>query len=240
MPSPPSLPAAAAAVLVATDWTALRPAAGFETCPECPDWVYPDLPAVLPDLVHPDVATRERALSDAVGGAFHDLAPTRATAAVTMFFAALLPDPRTAQMVRPFDPTRSLRCELLIWTGEFLADAIWSPPGGPPGVRAVGDRFHGVRPQLFAAVAEHLDDPDPRTRDNALSCALLLAGDRDLAAHRDPLVPRARRFLADGRDTDPNADMDYELRSRALETLRTWGHDTTGLGRADEIPGTPW
>lgn len=157
---------------------------------------------------------------------------------VARYVAAILSHPATAAAttttseIHPTTgraPNRPMRAELLEWLGSTAYDADdatvtiaedgWDGTSLPPdpAMRA----FRDLRPHLYQAVRPLLDDEDERVRHAALVAAIPLAEHPGLITHHDLLAHHARRLLN-------TSTLRYQ-RDRALNALRSWGHNTSAL-----------
>ncbi|MFJ8230854.1 hypothetical protein ACIQ9E_12980 [Streptomyces sp. NPDC094448] len=207
------------AVLAETDWAALEHAYGPAT----------DTPAHLAGLLDADQGVRSRALDHLHYKVNHQQTLYTATVPAALYVAGILPDPRTD---RPVDKKRRdlpgpLRAGLLGWLGS-MADQVgdeaaegsrrlgFPPEEYPPFVQA-GE----IRPLLFVAVAAWTTDRDPDVRDAAIAACAPLLDDPSLRHHRTALVPLLREKLA--------VSALWQYQERAIETLASWGEDTSGM-----------
>ncbi|MFI1170101.1 hypothetical protein [Streptomyces melanogenes] len=112
--------------------------------------------------------------------------------------------------------------------------------GFPPEDYPPFNGIRRIRPQLFGEVSRYLNDPDPQVRAVVVTACIPLLDDSRLVHHQKDLVPLVRSVLAtSGR---------WQHQELALETLRAWGEDTSGMEvRRDpfefcdsEVDGTGW
>jgi hypothetical protein len=215
-------------LLDGTDWTLCGTARG--------DGGF--LPAVLSRLLDPDPAVQIRAISE-LEPVCHQNSFYEATLPVALYVAAILAHPATSTVGpdRRTDPESGypVRAALLDWLGSLAYDA-------DDECLAIGERhfsgdyladypemraFRDHRPAFYRAVSPFLNDEDTAVRDAAIVAALPLIEHPDLACHRDELVRRVQRLLADSTNR-------YN-RSRCLDALLSWGFDTTELENADDV-----
>ncbi|MFE6177058.1 hypothetical protein [Streptomyces sp. NPDC056464] len=212
------------ALLAGTDWASLGTARG--------DGGF--LPAALARLNTPDPAVQIRALRDLEpvchGNSFYE-----ATLPVALYIAAILTHPATATAGTEPASGYPVRAALLDWLGSLAYDA------DDEGV-AIGERhfsgsylddypemraFRDQRPTFYRAVSLFLGHEDTAVREAAVVAALPLVEHPDLTRHREELGRHAHHLLA----TSTNR---YH-RSRSLDVLRVWGHDTTALETTADI-----
>ncbi|MFE4356865.1 hypothetical protein [Kitasatospora sp. NPDC056800] len=182
------------------------------------------VPAGLRNVLHPDPAVRQEAQRN-LRGAFDAEAcqALPATAPAATYLAALLADPRAAEALDFPDPDasdRSMRAVLLDALGHYFHsadDRTCASLGHGPDESAL--RY--LRPAVHRVVAPLLDHEDRAVRHACVFTAVSLVEHPRLAPHRAALAGHARRLLAEsGR---------FDYRDAALEGLRDWGHDTSGL-----------
>ncbi|MFF7251320.1 hypothetical protein ACFZBU_46590 [Embleya sp. NPDC008237] len=196
------------------------------------------LPKALTRLLDVDPAVRAVAAGEALIG--HQNTIYEATVPVARFIAAILDHPAVAAgedepaahggASRP--PTRAV---LLKWLDDTAFDA--DDETVACGNRACQGRyldihvdlkaFRDLRPRLFRAVRPLLDAGDPAVRDAAVLAAIPLAEHPDLTGHHDELATHTRHLLA--------TRTDRYTRDRALEALKSWGHDVSALENPDDI-----
>ncbi|MGP4030102.1 hypothetical protein [Actinomadura sp. 3N407] len=191
------------------------------------------LPAALARLLDPDPTVRADAARDVLTEVTHQNTVYEATVPVALYIAAILNLPSTTAG-EPAGDLLPTRFTLLEWLGDTSDDAddesvaagarIFGPdhPDADSTVRI----YRELRPAVYRAVQELLDDPDSRVRDAALIAAIPLAEHPALAAQRDILADRACLLLA--------ASSNRHHRNRALDALRTWGHDTSTLENTED------
>ncbi|MFD5417338.1 hypothetical protein ACFWJT_04745 [Streptomyces sp. NPDC127069] len=197
-----------------------------------------DLPAALTLLTDPDPVIREAALQAALGPVTHQNSIYEATVPVALFVAAILNHPAiTAGDDNPGIGTqhRPTLVQLLDWLGDTAYDA-------DDECVAAGERvfdggfldeydamraFRDARPAIFSAVRPLLGHDDANVRHTALVTAIPLIEHPFLTQYQADLVDHARRLLA--------ISTDRHHRDRVLETLKAWGHDTSGLENASDI-----
>jgi hypothetical protein len=223
-----SLPPHLQTLLDGTDWASLATPCGTGE----------SLPAALTRLLDPDPAVRAAATKDALGQVTHQNSIYEATVPVALYVAAVLGHPAitVGGFGRATDepPRIPTVVKLLAWLGDTAYDA-------DDEVVAIGERhdegfldeyremreFRDQRPMFFSAVGPLLDHDNTEVRDTALVAAIPLAEHPALTVHRGELVRHARRLLA--------TSTDRRHRDRALDALRAWGHDTSGLENSTDI-----
>ncbi|MFK0200263.1 hypothetical protein [Streptomyces lavendulae] len=216
-------------LLESTDWASLATACGTGEA----------LPAALARLTDPDPVVREYAVRDALGAVTHQNSIYEATVPVALCVAAILDHPAVAAtacspadgMAPPNGPT-VLR--LLDWLGDTAHDA--DDECVALGERHFGEGFLGeyeemrafrnARPAVFSAVHPFLGHDDAGIRHAALVAAIPLIEHPFLVRHRADAAGHARRLLA--------TSTDRRHRDRALDALKAWGHDTSGLENASD------
>ncbi|MGW3134795.1 hypothetical protein [Streptomyces sp. NPDC001139] len=197
------------------------------------------LPAVLSRLLDPDPTIQMGAVSE-LEPVCHQNSFYEATLPVALYVAAILFHPATATTVAPnrqTDPERGypVRAALLDWLGSLVYDA-------GDECLAVGERhfdgdyladypemraFRDHRPAFYRSVSRFLSDEDTAVRDAATVAAIPLIEHPSLSCHRDELGRRVHRLLA--------GSTNRYHRGRSLDTLKTWGHDTSVLETAADI-----
>ncbi|MDI2127120.1 hypothetical protein [Yinghuangia seranimata] len=215
-------------ILENTDWASLMTPHGTGEL----------LPAALAQLLDSDPAVRAAAADEALIG--HQNTIYEATVPVAQFVAAILDHPATAadeddaaadaDALHP--PTRAVLLEWLSSTAfdaddETLASCNRRFEGRYLDVDAEMRAFRDLRPRFYHAVRPLLDADDPAVRDAAVLAAIPLAEHPDLTGHRDELAARTRRLLA--------TSTDRYTRDRALDALRSWGHDVNGLENPEDV-----
>ena len=215
------------ALLRGTDWASLGTALGTGE----------DLHPFLARLLDPGLTVPEA--RNALAGlepACHQNSIYQATPPTALFVAAVLARHGTPHGAAA-DGVRAL---LLGWLADLAHDC--NDACVEAGDRHFDGRYledypamaalRALRPLLHRAVAPFLDDPDAGVRGSALAAALSLAEHPALAPHRDDLARRARQLLLAGGER--------WRRRQALDALRAWGHDTTGLTGPGDDDRSPW
>ncbi|MEV7001788.1 hypothetical protein AB0N62_29405 [Streptomyces sp. NPDC093982] len=87
--------------------------------------------------------------------------------------------------------------------------------------------FRDAHPAIFSAFHAFLGHDNADVRHTALVAAIPLTERPLLTQHHASLASHARRLLATSTDRHP--------RDRALDALKAWGHDTSGLENASDI-----
>ncbi|MET8630936.1 hypothetical protein ABZW30_45880 [Kitasatospora sp. NPDC004669] len=225
-PVPEALPDPSA-LLRGTNWASLETATGPAR----------KLPQALIRLLEPDLTMPEaRKALDALEPVRHQNTIYDATPATALFVAALLAR-RTTQHGMEANGVCML---LLAWLAGVATDS-------DDACVAAGNRYfdgnyldgypamvamRALRPVLYRAVSPFLDNADAAVRDTALAAALAFAEHPALAPHRDNLIHHARQLLLTN-------DTQWR-RQQALDALRAWGHDTTGLTRPGDDDRSPY
>ncbi|MET7482576.1 hypothetical protein [Streptomyces sp. NPDC005538] len=216
------------ALLADTDWASLGTARG--------DGAF--LPAVLSRLLDADPVVQANAIKE-LEPVCHQNSFYGATLPVALYVAAVLDHPATTtfepDLRRKRERDYPVRAALLDWLGSLAYDADDACVaigerhfgGGHldnyPDMRAFRDR----RPTFYRAVAPFLGHDDTAVREAAVVAAFPLTEHPEVTRHREGLGRHARHLLA----TSTNR---YN-RSRTLDALKTWGHDTNHLETAEDI-----
>ncbi|MGW4197726.1 hypothetical protein [Streptomyces sp. NPDC005004] len=224
----PAQPPHHQALLDDTDWASLATACGTAEA----------VPSALVRLLDPDPDVRSAAIGDALGEVSHQNTIYEATLPVALYLAAILNHPAVEgdlHLDTGRSPDRPTLVRLLEWLGDTAYDA-------DDGCVAVGTHYFGegflagheplrafrdARPAIFSAVRPLLGHDNAAARETALIAAVPLAEHPALIAHRAELEGHALRLLA--------TSTDRRRRDRALDAMKSWGHDTTVLENADDI-----
>lgn len=208
-----------------TDWAALQHARGSAA----------DLPAGLALFLDGSLTVRTEAIGRWLEVVNHQNSIYQATTPVARYVAALLADPRTAELKvveviggRPAHPP--LRAVLIDWLGSIADDASDTVVAN---MQRLGfdeypemEELRSARPVLLRAVEAFLNDADPAVRHAAITAALLLL---DTSEQRDRCRGKYEPLV---RDVLATSAVGY-YRDRALNVLDTWGQDTAALRAAE-------
>ncbi|WP_436788646.1 hypothetical protein [Yinghuangia sp. YIM S10712] len=215
------LPPAAAVLLDETDWSVLDhaygPAVGYPLPPYSSEDPIPDLPDLLRQLSASDPAVRADTLGHVCALAFHQSSFYGVSAVVGRYLAAILDDPRSGESdgAQP-----SLRVKIIHCLRDFAEDAAWGEHDSPGYSYPELEAFRVIRPELYAAVARYLDDPDAETRDAARAARVPLLETPTLADERNAATVELRGVLADATDR-------HERATAVLTIGVAWRQDTS-------------
>lgn len=163
----------------------------------------------------------------------------QATVPVALYVAAVLAHPATAAGENGEEaerkPRRSTRAQMWEWLGSSAYDADDASVargeefsgGGCLGACPDIRKFRELRPVFYRAVQPFLDHDDAMVRDAAVVAAIPLAEHPALTPHRDELARHARRLLV--------TNTYRHRRDRALDALKTWRCDPTGLETPEDV-----
>lgn len=203
------------ALIEGVDWAVLRHARGSAE----------DAPAVLNGLLADDPSRQARALRYLYDPVHHQNTLYSATAPAALYVAVVLKDPRTATVLSDQRHGRSylLRAVLLDWLGSVAdevgneAEATSARIGFSLEGHLESASIRALRPALFRAVNDFLDNPDSTVRDAAVAASIPLLDAPELAQHRAALAPLVRDILT---SSDNRA-----YRAAAARGLIAWGED---------------
>ncbi|MFJ9748686.1 hypothetical protein [Streptomyces chartreusis] len=205
--------------LTHTNWAGLDHALGPAT----------NAPEMLAGLLDTSQAVRTRALHDVYGLLHHQNTIYPATVPTALYVAAILPDPRTTRSVDKDSQAfpGNIRAELLAWVDSVgtavtdEADASGRRIGFPLDEDPPSVAVRAIRPLLFSAALDYVDDTDRYVREAAIAACIPLADDPRLRRHRADLVPLVRQVLG--------SSQLWQHRERAIDALDAWGEDSSGL-----------
>lgn len=206
-------------LVTATNWATLGHAYGSAA----------EAPKRLAELLAQDQTVRTKALDYLHHTLHHQNTLYDATVPAALCVAAILPNPRTTRTVDKNHhlTTGCMRAELLHWIAS-VADAVTDEvdvlsrrhgfplDDYPP---AVGTRR--IRPPLHSAAVPYVDDTDRQVAEAAITACIPLLDDPRLLHHRAALIPAIRQTLGTSKR--------WQHREQAIDTLDTWGEDSTGL-----------
>ncbi|MEW1644228.1 hypothetical protein [Streptomyces sp. NPDC091219] len=202
-----------------TNWVALGHAYGSAA----------EAPKRLAELLAQDQTVRTKALDYLHHTLHHQNTLYEATVPAALCVAAILPNPRTTRTMDKNHhlTTVCMRAELLHWITSVAdavtdeADALSRLHGFPLDDYPPAVDVRRIRPQLYSAAVAYVDDTDRQVAEAAIAACIPLLDDPRLLYHRAALVPAIRQTLGTSER--------WQHREHAIDTLDTWGEDSTGL-----------